>query len=147
MLIPCHQFRCNLLVPVHIHPAVQPDLHVSASHLPWRYSRVPGYPISCLTDSFAAFDQDVNAKAALAFPQLYIRGIRGLEYTKAKFWLYMADGLYQSAVVFFFPYLVWTLGNVVSWNGKTIESLADFGTTVSVAAIFSANTYVGINTR
>lgn len=97
--------------------------------------------------SFAAFDQDVNAKAALAFPQLYIRGIRGLEYTKLKFWLYMADGFYQSAVVFFFPYLVWTLGNVVSWNGKTIESLADFGTTVSVAAIFSANTYVGINTR
>jgi phospholipid-translocating ATPase len=100
-----------------------------------------------LTDFFSAFDQDVNAKAALAFPQLYIRGIRGLEYTKAKFWLYMADGLYQSAVVFFIPYLAWTLGNVVSWNGKTIESLADFGTTVSVAAIFSANTYVGLNTR
>lgn len=94
-----------------------------------------------------ALDQDVNAKAALAFPQLYIRGIRGLEYTKAKFWLYMADGLYQSAVVFFIPYAAWTLGNVVSWNGKTIESLADFGTTVSVAAIFSANTYVGLNTR
>ena len=103
--------------------------------------------ISYLTRSFTAFDQDVHAKAALAFPQLYIRGIRGLEYTKLKFWLYMADGLYQSAVVFFFPYLAWTLGNVVSWNGKTIESLADFGTTVSVAAIFSANTYVGINTR
>jgi len=59
----------------------------------------------------------------------------------------MADGLYQSAVVFFTTYAIWTLGNVVSWNGKTIESLADFGTTVSVAAIFSANTYVGINTR
>ena len=102
---------------------------------------------SNLTHSFTAFDQDVHAKAALAFPQLYIRGIRGLEYTKAKFWLYMADGLYQSAVVFFIPYAAWTLGNVVSWNGKTIESLADFGTTVSVAAIWSANTYVGINTR
>jgi phospholipid-translocating ATPase len=59
----------------------------------------------------------------------------------------MADGLYQSAVVFFIPYVAWSLGNVVSWNGKTIESLSDFGTTVSVAAIWSANTYVGINTR
>ncbi|TRM59777.1 hypothetical protein BD626DRAFT_408683 [Schizophyllum amplum] len=94
-----------------------------------------------------AFDQDINAKAALAYPALYVRGIRGLEYTRTKFWMYMIDGLYQSAVVFFIPYLVWTLGIAVSWNGKTIESLADFGTTVSVAAIFAANCYVGINTH
>ncbi|KAI0329328.1 phospholipid-translocating P-type ATPase [Cubamyces sp. BRFM 1775] len=97
--------------------------------------------------ALGAFDQDINAKAALAFPQLYIRGIRGLEYTRLKFWMYMLDGLYQSAVVFFIPYLVWTLDIAVSWNGKTIESLADFGTTVSVAAIIAANTYVGINTH
>ncbi|KAI0064385.1 phospholipid-translocating P-type ATPase [Artomyces pyxidatus] len=97
--------------------------------------------------ALGAFDQDINAKAAMAFPQLYIRGIRGLEYTRTKFWLYMLDGLYQSAVVFFIPYLVWILGPAISWNGKGIESLADFGTTASVAAIFAANTYVGINTR
>ena len=84
----------------------------------------------------------------MAFPQLYIRGIRGLEYTRTKFWMYMLDGLYQSAVVFFIPYLVWILGTVaISWNGKTIESLADFGTTVAVAAIVAANTYVGLNTH
>ncbi|KAI0367307.1 phospholipid-transporting ATPase 1 [Pilatotrama ljubarskyi] len=97
--------------------------------------------------ALGAFDQDINAKAALAFPQLYIRGIRGLEYTRLKFWMYMLDGLYQSVVVFFIPYFVWTLDIAVSWNGKTIESLADFGTTVSVAAIIAANTYVGINTH
>jgi phospholipid-translocating ATPase len=95
----------------------------------------------------AAFDQDINAKAALAFPQLYVRGIRGLEYTRVKFWLYMSDGLYQSAVVFFIPYLAWTLGLAVSWNGKGIDSIADFGTTVAVAAIFAANCYVGLNTH
>ncbi|KAG6829409.1 hypothetical protein H0H92_004611 [Tricholoma furcatifolium] len=94
-----------------------------------------------------AFDQDINAKAALAFPQLYVRGIRGLEYTRMKFWLYMFDGLYQSAVIFFVPYLVWTLGISVSWNGKGIESLSDFGTTVAVAAILAANSYVGISTN
>ncbi|KAG6867958.1 hypothetical protein C0993_009143 [Termitomyces sp. T159_Od127] len=94
-----------------------------------------------------AFDQDINAKAALAFPQLYVRGIRGLEYTRAKFWLYMFDGLYQSAVVFFFPYLVWTLGLSASWNGKGIESLSEFGTTVAVSAIFAANSYVGLSTN
>ncbi|KXN91577.1 Phospholipid-transporting ATPase DNF1 [Leucoagaricus sp. SymC.cos] len=94
-----------------------------------------------------AFDQDINATAALAFPQLYVRGIRGLEYTRTKFWLYMGDGLYQSAIVFFIPYLAWTVGTPVSWNGKGIDSLADFGTTVAVAAIFAANTYVGLNTH
>ena len=95
--------------------------------------------------SHIAFDQDINAKAALAFPQLYVRGMRGLEYTKTKFWTYMLDGLYQSAVVFFIPFAVWTFGSAVSWNGKAIESLADFGTTVAVAAIFAANTFVGMN--
>ncbi|OJA07656.1 hypothetical protein AZE42_09081 [Rhizopogon vesiculosus] len=94
-----------------------------------------------------SFDQDINAKAALAFPQLYVRGIRGLEYTRTKFWFYMLDGLYQSAVVFFIPYLVWQLGLAVSYNGRGIDSLADFGTTVAVAAIFAANTYVGLNTH
>lgn len=50
-------------------------------------------------------------------------------------------------VVYFIPYLVWQLGIPVSWNGRTIESLADFGTTVAVAAIVSANSYVGMNTH
>ncbi|KAJ7779112.1 phospholipid-transporting ATPase 1 [Mycena metata] len=94
-----------------------------------------------------AFDQDINHRAALAYPQLYVRGIRGLEYTRLKFWLYMLDGLYQSGVVFFIPYLVWMFGLAVSWNGKGIDSLADFGTTVAVAAIMSANLYVGLNTN
>lgn len=76
-----------------------------------------------------------------------MRGIRGLEYTRTKFWLYMADGLYQSVVVYFIPYLVWTVGLPTQWNGRGIDSLADFGTTVSVAAIVTANLYVGINTN
>jgi phospholipid-translocating ATPase len=100
-----------------------------------------------LTTPSTAFDQDINAKASLAFPQLYKRGILGLEYTQTKFWAYMFDGLYQSAVVFFIPYFVWTNPPAVSWSGKGIDSLADFGTTVSVAAIFAANIYVGMNTR
>ena len=94
-----------------------------------------------------AFDQDINAKAALAFPQLYVRGIRGLDYTRTTFWLYMLDGLYQSAIVYFIPYLAWSLDLAVSWNGKGIDSIADFGTTIAIAAILSANCYVGLNTR
>ncbi len=58
----------------------------------------------------------------------------------------MIDGFYQSAVVYFLPFVVWNDGNALSWNGKPIESLADFGTTVSVAAILAVNIFVGLNT-
>jgi phospholipid-translocating ATPase len=59
----------------------------------------------------------------------------------------MGDGLYQSVVMYFIPYFAWTLGPAVSSTGKGIDSLADFGTTVAVAAIVAANTYVGLNTH
>jgi len=59
----------------------------------------------------------------------------------------MADGLYQSVIVFFIPYLVWTVGTLNLWNGRGINLLADFGMMVAVAAIFSANTYVRLNTH
>ena len=94
-----------------------------------------------------AFDQDTNAAASMAFPQLYKRGIQGLDYTRRRFWLYMTDGLYQSAVIFFIPFLVY--GSGVTWasNGQDTNSLWDLGTTVAVAGVFSANLYVGINLR
>jgi phospholipid-translocating ATPase len=83
----------------------------------------------------------------MTFPQLYARGIKGLDYTRTKFWLYMFDGFYQSAVVFFIPFLSFTGGASVSWTGKVLDSLADLGTTVAISAIFSANIFVGLNTK
>lgn len=65
----------------------------------------------------------------MAFPQLYKRGILGLEYTRTRFWIFMLDGLYQSAIVFFIPYVIWSVGLPVAPNGKEVDSLADFGTT------------------
>ncbi|KIK32591.1 hypothetical protein CY34DRAFT_757577 [Suillus luteus UH-Slu-Lm8-n1] len=114
-----------------------PFCHFDATYL-YDYSFILFYNLiftSLPVIVLGSFDQDINSKAALAFSQLYyVRGIRGLEYTRSKFWFYMLDGLYQSAVVFFIPYL-------------SIDSLADFGTTIAVAAIFAANTYVGMNTH
>ncbi|ORY24282.1 hypothetical protein BCR39DRAFT_566635 [Naematelia encephala] len=92
-----------------------------------------------------AFDQDTNAQASLAFPQLYKRGILGLEYTRKRFWIYMFDGLYQSAIIFFIPYLAY--GTTWSSTGKGTESLYELGTTIACAGVLTANLYVGINTR
>ena len=94
-----------------------------------------------------AFDQDVNASALLAFPQLYERGIKGLEYTRTKFWLYVLDGLYQSVICFFIPYLVYGEGQSGSYSGRDTGSLYELGTTVAAGAIASANFFIGLNSR
>ena len=94
-----------------------------------------------------AFDQDTNAQASMAFPQLYKRGIAGLDYTRRRFWIYMGDGLYQSCIIFFIPYLAYAGGTPWSSDGLDTNSLWDFGTTVAAAGVFAANLYVGINTR
>jgi phospholipid-translocating ATPase len=94
-----------------------------------------------------ALDQDTNAAASLAFPQLYRRGMMGLDYTRTRFWLYMADGLYQSAILFFIPMLCYGSGHSWASDGKDTNSLYDLGTTIAVAGVFVANLYTGINTR
>lgn len=94
-----------------------------------------------------AFDQDTNARASMAFPQLYKRGILGLEYTRLRFWLYMLDGLYQSAIVFFIPLLVYWEGATWNANGWDTNDLYDLSSTIAAAAVTAANVYVGINTR
>ncbi|KIM27890.1 hypothetical protein M408DRAFT_329812 [Serendipita vermifera MAFF 305830] len=116
----------------------------------YEYTFILGYNLfftSLPVIVLGAFDQDINAKASLAFPQLYARGIKGLEYTRTKFWTYMFDGFYQSVIVYFIPYLSFSGGAQFSWSGRTLDSLADFGTTVAISAIFSANLFVGLNTR
>ncbi|GJN93129.1 hypothetical protein Rhopal_006174-T1 [Rhodotorula paludigena] len=91
-------------------------------------------------------DQDVDAEMSLAFPQLYRRGILGLEWTRVKFFAFMLDGLYQSAIAFFVPLLVYLWTPTLSVNGHD-WSLWELGTTVAACAVTLANLYVGLHTR
>ena len=59
----------------------------------------------------------------------------------------MFDGLYQSAIIFFVPYLVYGSGATWSGSGRQTDGLYDFGTTIAVAGVIAANLYVGVNTR
>jgi len=92
-------------------------------------------------------DQDTNARASMAFPQLYKRGIEGLEYTRLRFWIYMVDGLYQSLVIFFIPFFVYGAGESWSSSGRDTNGLYDLGTTIACAGVLAANLFVGLNTR
>ncbi|KAL7420806.1 phospholipid transporting ATPase [Cryptotrichosporon argae] len=94
-----------------------------------------------------AFEQDTNAVASMAFPQLYRRGVLGLDYTRKRFWLYMFDGLYQSVIIFFIPLLVYWDGTTWSSTGRDTNELYDLSSTMAAAGVFAANFYIGINSR
>ncbi|GAA5852544.1 hypothetical protein JCM3766R1_003525 [Sporobolomyces carnicolor] len=91
-------------------------------------------------------DQDVSAKFSMAYPQLYRRGILGLEWTRPKFFGFMLDGLYQSAIAFFVPYLVFIWSPSHSVSGHDF-SVWEFGTTVAACACTAANLFVGLHIR
>ncbi|KAG5992863.1 hypothetical protein E4U43_003642 [Claviceps pusilla] len=91
-------------------------------------------------------DQDVSDTVSLAVPELYRRGIERLEWTQKKFWLYMIDGIYQSVMVFFIPYLLFMPGKSVTFNGLGLEDRLRFGAYVAHPAVLAINGYILMNT-
>ncbi|GAA5871972.1 hypothetical protein JCM8547_006205 [Rhodosporidiobolus lusitaniae] len=92
------------------------------------------------------FDQDINARVSLAFPQLYRRGILSKEWTRPTFFGFMLDGLYQAAICFFVPYFVFAWSTTHSVDGHDF-SVWEFGTTVAACAVTAANLFVGLHIR
>ncbi|GAA5863156.1 hypothetical protein JCM3774_001439 [Rhodotorula dairenensis] len=91
-------------------------------------------------------DQDVDAKASLAYPQLYRRGILGKEWTRKRFFGYMLDGLYQSVIAFGVPYFVFAWSTTHTTEGHSF-AIWELGTTVAACAVTAANLFVGLNIR
>ncbi|KAI1645875.1 phospholipid-translocating P-type ATPase [Daldinia loculata] len=91
-------------------------------------------------------DQDVSDKVSLAVPQLYRRGIERLEWTQHKFWFYMLDGLYQSVICFFVPYLTFASTSAVTGNGLDVMDRYRFGVYIAHPCIITINLYILINT-
>ncbi|EXJ87605.1 phospholipid-translocating ATPase [Capronia epimyces CBS 606.96] len=91
-------------------------------------------------------DQDVSDKVSLAVPQLYRRGMERKEWTQMKFWLYMADGLYQSAICYFMAYLLFAPATFETSNGRGIDDRNRMGVYVACVAIVVINSYMLLNT-
>ncbi|EJT70612.1 phospholipid-transporting ATPase 1 [Gaeumannomyces tritici R3-111a-1] len=91
-------------------------------------------------------DQDVSDAVSLAVPQLYQRGIERLEWTRTKFWLYMADGIYQGIMSFFIPYLVLIGSPFVTHNGLDVSDRLRLGAYVAHPAVITINLYILLNT-
>lgn len=91
-------------------------------------------------------DQDVDDKVSLAVPQLYRRGIERKEWTQLKFWLYMFDGLYQSLICFFLPYLLFAPGTFNTEGGLGVNDNKRFGVYIANATVVVVNVYILLNT-
>ncbi|KAF2281611.1 phospholipid-translocating P-type ATPase [Westerdykella ornata] len=91
-------------------------------------------------------DQDVSDKVSLAVPQLYRRGIERKEWTQLKFWAYMVDGVYQSAIAFYMVYQLFAPATFNIANGLGIDELKRMGIFIATIAVCAANIYVLFNT-
>lgn len=58
----------------------------------------------------------------------------------------MVDGIYQSVMVFFIPYLLFMPGKFVTFSGLNVEDRLRFGAYVAHPAILTINGYILINT-
>lgn len=87
-------------------------------------------------------DQDVNDVVSLLVPQLYRSGILRVEWNMRKFWFYMVDGLYQSAICFFFPYMLYKENGLVTKNGLGLASRYFVGVPVTAISVCACNTYI-----
>lgn len=91
-------------------------------------------------------DQDVDDKISLAVPQLYRRGIERKEWTQTKFWLYMFDGLYQSAICYFMPYLLFKPATFNTESGRSVNDYKRIGVYIANATVIVVNVYILLNT-
>ncbi|AAS54610.2 AGR120Cp [Eremothecium gossypii ATCC 10895] len=90
-------------------------------------------------------DQDASDVLSVVVPQLYKVGILRTEWTQNKFWWYCFDGVYQSIICFFFPYLCYYRTGLITKNAYGLDHRYTFGVFVTSIAVVSCNLYVLIH--
>ncbi|KAJ3194579.1 hypothetical protein HK101_002390 [Irineochytrium annulatum] len=90
------------------------------------------------------FDQDINDRISMRVPQLYMKGIKQTLFTMERFWIYTAEALYQSLVIYYFSCLS-TSGGAEDRLGFHYDK-DELGTTIAFATIIIVNFYNGVNT-
>lgn len=89
----------------------------------------------------AVLDQDVSDTVSLLVPQLYRSGILGLDWSQYKFLWYMFDGLFQSVISFFFPYLL-MYKSFQNPQGLGIDHRFWMGVVAACISVTSCDVYV-----
>lgn len=91
-----------------------------------------------------ASDQDITAHYLRRYPQVYqVGGTEHRLYSRTRYWLYFADAIWQSLVIFYAYYLVYE--NDPNAGGHP-DSMLQFSSAVALVAIMVANLMPGFNT-
>ncbi|KAJ7137876.1 phospholipid-translocating ATPase [Mycena epipterygia] len=91
------------------------------------------------------FDRLVDANALMALPELYRYGREGRWFGLKWFVIYMLDGIYQSAIIFFL--IKFTYDSTTSRPDGLGVYQYEFSTTMVIAAVISVNLFNGLNTN
>ncbi|GAA5868490.1 hypothetical protein JCM8547_006290 [Rhodosporidiobolus lusitaniae] len=90
------------------------------------------------------FDRNVGERVLMAIPELYERGRKGKLFGLIRFSVYMLDGIFQSAVIYFF--ILYTYDTTTARSDGYDIQMYEFSTIMAVAAVIAANVYNGLNT-
>ncbi|QRV72463.1 phospholipid-translocating P-type ATPase [Ceratobasidium sp. AG-Ba] len=91
------------------------------------------------------FDRNIDADILVTLPELYRYGREGRWFGVRVFTLYMLDGIYQSAVIFFF--ILYAYRSTTSRTDGYDVGMYEFSTTMVVATVMAVNAFNGLNTR
>ncbi|KAJ1308767.1 hypothetical protein OPQ81_004457 [Rhizoctonia solani] len=91
------------------------------------------------------FDRNIDSDILVILPELYRYGREGRWFGVRVFALYMLDGIYQSAVIFFFIFYAYHT-TTARTDGYDV-GMYEFSTTMVVATVMAVNAFNGLNTR
>ncbi|XP_073977771.1 ATPase phospholipid transporting 8B isoform X2 [Rhodnius prolixus] len=94
--------------------------------------------------SIGIFDQDVNDKNSIAYPQLYTPGHTNLLFNKQEFLRSALYGFYTSCVLFFIPYGTYKDG--VSPKGHVLSDTMFLGSVVATILVIVVTAQVALDT-
>ncbi|KAI4876349.1 hypothetical protein NFI96_017814 [Prochilodus magdalenae] len=91
------------------------------------------------------FDQDVNDRWSLQYPQLYAPGQQSLYFSKMAFVRILLHSCYNSLILFFIPYAA--MQDTVRDDGKDIADYQSFALLVQTCLLVVVNVQLGLDTH
>ena len=89
------------------------------------------------------FDRNIDAESLMAIPELYRYGREGRYFGLRRFGYYIIEGVYQSAVVYFFLQYAY-VSTTARGDGYGVY-IYEMSTTMALGAVMMANLFSGLN--
>lgn len=87
-------------------------------------------------------DQNISDRVLVQVPELYHRVRQGRLFGIPRFAIYMLDGVYQSAVIYFL--LIYTYDTTTMRKDGWSIGMYEFSTVMCIAAVIACNIYIGM---